>query len=489
MSTTRVAGARLWQALLALSLVYASTISVFYVFQSYPRHRVETGWLVLAALALLTALTRWQAGEQSLRAPLNRRALAVMLAGALLLYAPSLTAGLLSDDYVLLAFSERWEITPAVWDHFRPLSLAVWAALTTIGSGPVALHALSVALHGLNAFLIYWLERDLGEPAATALAAAALWLAFPGSVEAVTWLSGGQDVLMAAFVLAFLIAAVRARLLVAMALLILATLTKETAVCAPVLLVLLRSRRYIAPRTIVAAAAWCVLFAIARLYLKPDVELFDPVSGYFVKQLLAGLFGSLAMPWMREQMFAYPWLMAAIIIATAVILAIAILRVTDRVTWTSIALWAGWALAAVLPVYRYFYVSPDLQGSRHLYLPAAGWALLLASVGFRHIARPRGGRVACRGRLRRRCGPAAAMARRRRIPRRSARSRRCRSARIRMQQSRVSERPRFVCGCLRLSERNARGGGAGRNHASRRAGGLHLRMAAGPLLPSLVFRL
>ena len=385
MSTTRAAGIRLWQALLALSLVYASAISVLHVFQSYPRHRVETGWLVFAVLALLTALTRWQIAEQSLRAPLNRRALAVMLAGALLLYAPSLTVGLLSDDYVLLAFSERWELTPAGWDHFRPLSLAVWAALTTIGAGAGVLHALSVALHGLNAFLIYWLGRDVGEPAATALAAAALWLAFPGSVEAVTWLSGGQDVLMAAFVLAFLIAAVRARLLIAMAFLILATLTKETAVCAPVLLVLLRSRRRIATHTIVAAAAWCVLFGVARLYLKPDAELLDPINGYFVKQLLAGLYGSLAMPWMREQMFAYPWLMAASIIATAAILAIAILRVTDRTTWTTAAVWAAWVLVAALPVYRYFYVSPDLQGSRHLYLPAAGWALLLASVGFRHI--------------------------------------------------------------------------------------------------------
>src|SRR5262249_37927333 len=39
---------------------------------------------------------------------------------------------------------------------------------------------------------------------------------------------------------------------------------------------------------------------------------------------------------------------------------------------------AAWVLIAVLPVFSLFHVSATLEGSRYLYLPAAGFALLLA---------------------------------------------------------------------------------------------------------------
>jgi 4-amino-4-deoxy-L-arabinose transferase-like glycosyltransferase len=39
---------------------------------------------------------------------------------------------------------------------------------------------------------------------------------------------------------------------------------------------------------------------------------------------------------------------------------------------------AGWVVVSVLPVFSFFHVSATLEGSRYLYLPAAGFALLVA---------------------------------------------------------------------------------------------------------------
>jgi hypothetical protein len=52
----------------------------------------------------------------------------------------------------------------------------------------------------------------------------------------------------------------------------------------------------------------------------------------------------------------------------------------DDATFRAAAACAGWVLAAVLPVFSLFYVGPQLEGARYLYLPAAGFTMLLALV-------------------------------------------------------------------------------------------------------------
>src|SRR5205823_3593805 len=39
-----------------------------------------------------------------------------------------------------------------------------------------------------------------------------------------------------------------------------------------------------------------------------------------------------------------------------------------------------WVVVAGAPLATFFFVAPDLQGSRYLYLPAVGWATLLAAM-------------------------------------------------------------------------------------------------------------
>jgi hypothetical protein len=369
--------------LLWLVLLYAAGISWLYVFQAYPRHRVETGWLIVASVFLATAVARFTRTSAGGSAGVGVRAVLIAIGAALLLYLPSIGVGFLSDDYTLLAMAKRGEFVSSGWEHFRPFSLMVWAALNLAGltSAPV-LHGVNIALHGVNAYFTYLIAREAGGSSRAAVAAGCLFLVFPGSVEPVTWISGFQEVLMVTLVLAFLLSALRSRVVMAFVLLGLATFTKETAVCAPVLLALLSVRRRVDMRLLAGAFVWCAVFAVLRLVIKPAGDLAAPVTGYFVKELIVRIFGGLALPWTRDQVFAHPWAMSSLLVSIATLLALLASRMRDRQLWTAALIFAAWSLVAALPVYRYLYISPELQGSRHMYLPSVGWALLLAFLAY-----------------------------------------------------------------------------------------------------------
>ena len=130
-----------------------------------------------------------------------------------------------------------------VWSElFRPSIFVMWRALLAIApETAVALHAANVVLHGVNAFLVSRLAGAIGLSRGVALCAGALFLAYPAAVEAVAWPSGVQDVLMTTCVLIVLVVAIAsrsqlARISWACAALLVALLTKETAIAAPALL-------------------------------------------------------------------------------------------------------------------------------------------------------------------------------------------------------------------------------------------------------------
>ena len=50
----------------------------------------------------------------------------------------------------------------------------------------------------------------------------------------------------------------------------------------------------------------------------------------------------------------------------------------DDATFRAVAACAVWVLAGVLPAFSLFYVGPHLEGARYVYLPAAGFTILLA---------------------------------------------------------------------------------------------------------------
>ena len=69
---------------------------------------------------------------------------------------------------------------------------------------PIALHVLSIVLHGANAALVSMLARRIDLQAAAAVAAGLLFLTFPWNVEAVVWPAAMPDLLATTCALAFL---------------------------------------------------------------------------------------------------------------------------------------------------------------------------------------------------------------------------------------------------------------------------------------------
>jgi hypothetical protein len=121
-------------------------------------------------------------------------------------------------------------------------------------------------------------------------------------------------------------------------------------------------------------------YASVRLLVMPGDSGFAVVpSRYFVKELVSSPFATLAVPFTGAESARAPAIGVAM---TWLVLASLVAAVTfDRGTVAkagTVVRSAAWVLLAVAPVYSMFFVSADLQGSRYLYLPACGWAILLS---------------------------------------------------------------------------------------------------------------
>jgi hypothetical protein len=298
-----------------------------------------------------------------------------------------LSVGLLSDDFVLSALARRLEFGPVHREFFRPLPLMVWSAILRL-IGPVGLHALNVVAHGLVAFLTSRLVDPLVGSRRTAIAAGLLVLTFPAAVEPVTWSSGVFDVTATLLALAAVLFArrygagtdVRTRAaMVACA--FAALMCKEVAIVAPMLIALdawaLRrwSRRLLAD--LVSLAIVFAGIGATRLSLSSELVR-QPLSKYVVQRWLFGTVGGLAVPWHSQVADRWPWIpMASALLTIAVATTFFLTRQSLDTTRTA-AMAAGWLLLACAPTLTFFFVAPDLQGARYLYLPVVGYALLLA---------------------------------------------------------------------------------------------------------------
>ena len=261
--------ATLWSGYLA-----AAILGYYTDIWRFQRHHVESAWLVLVALAgaALALSMRGSAdhpgppGPEG-RHPWDRRrvvGLALLSqAAAFALYGRSLWLGLFSDDFVLLARAREGAYTEAHADFLRPVTLLFWSVAAHASNPAVWLHVFNVTLHGLNGVLVALLAERWGLPPRWALGAALAFLAFPAQVEAVVWPSGMQDVLMTTFGLGFvLLVASPASTLpllragAGLGLLVLALLTKETAVALPLLGALALFRARATARADAPTTAW-----------------------------------------------------------------------------------------------------------------------------------------------------------------------------------------------------------------------------------------
>ena len=263
--------------------------------------------------------------------------------------------------------------------------------LLNIGGGAQILHALNILLHGTNAYLTarfvsgWTVERDWG------VLAGLLMLTMPLGPEAVAWCSGVFDVMATTFIMTAVLlgrrygtspsVATRFSLVAAG---ILALLSKETAAVLPVLLLIDAWIRKKFSRTLLVDVG--VLLALmgtvgaVRLALRFGVTS-PPISVRSIRSALFRSFGSLAFPWHTDVLDAsrlLPLIAGLVIIG----LVVAFLVHAGRVSATRAA--AGctaWIVVSILPVFNVFYIAPDLQSSRYLYLSSVGWAALVATLG------------------------------------------------------------------------------------------------------------
>lgn len=308
---------------------------------------------------------------------------------------------------------------------FRPVRSASYAMDYALsGLDPWGYHLINISLHGLSAVCVYLIARTLFASPLAALCAALLFAVHPIQTESVTYLSGRRDVLSGLFVLIGFYRFVRYRqahrvwdLVLTILLCPLAFFTKESGIILPLLClgydVVSRIRRsgsdgevsgvraiwtaasaavregrrfYLPAGALAGALAFYVLFLVRGTSLRVwhggslDMTLLT-MARIFLRYLTLLLF-----PITLNADYSYN----AFPVTTSWI---------DPEAWVAVAIWGGlgaawyrlllrrpqaafgglWFLIALLPVSQ---IVPhhDLMAEHFLYVPSAGFALLVAGL-------------------------------------------------------------------------------------------------------------
>lgn len=229
---------------------------------------------------------------------------------ALVLYGRALNAGFVADDWPFLALCDAAQspavlFEPLVGRYLRPFVVLIYCGnFQVFGLWPLPYHVSVVLLHALDTWLLCLLATKLSGRRSIGVLTGLLFVAFAGHSEAVTWIGGVADVVLAPFILGALVLIAHgleaerpARWLVPAAMLMpLGLLAKETAVVGPVLgaaLCAFVASRSPSPRRAIARGA-AVLAAPATAvaaYLLVRTTLFgSPVAAYAELGTSTGMF-------------------------------------------------------------------------------------------------------------------------------------------------------------------------------------------------------
>jgi hypothetical protein len=352
---------------LAMAWAVFNCVYVYLVLHGGRSYRIEAAVFVLVMLMLPLVIAGRRHGLHSMDVSPAERVAIVSIAVALWLasFLPLIGFPFLSDDYVFLSLYRTFHDVLHVGRFFRPMFGAVFFTLARAGGGSsIPFHTASLLLHLSSACLVYSLARRLFAASAPALVSFVLFLLNPLQLEATLWPSGLQELLWTAFILA----AVRCyvgtrvlsppRLLVTVALVGCALLSKETAVCFVVLLPAADWLFFRAKRGPVLSAAYAIfgMTLVAYLLLRRrfvSIEssfLFLP-SRYFVKQFLATPYRFFAQPWNASAVHV-----SVLILCLAALAIIGLLFVVIVVRGTSPRLLSGPVVIIVstVPLYSYF---------------------------------------------------------------------------------------------------------------------------------------
>jgi hypothetical protein len=379
-------------AWLAFLWAVGNSLYVYLVLGGARTFRVESAAFVLVGVLLPLILWRPVQGEP--RAVLTRtesQCLMLLAVGLwLLTLAPRVMLPFLSDDYVFLATCKRWSDVLSVGNFFRPMFGVVFLALVKVGNGAVLpFHIVALLIHSTSAWLVYVLARRLFQRTDRAALCFAMFLLNPLQLEAVLWVSGLQELLWTLFVLSAVIVYTGAQLLsprrltAALLLVACALLSKETALSSVLLLPAADWVFFRMKRGSWLPAAYVGFGVIAAAFLMARTRFTSVESGFFI---MPGRYFAQKFVGTPYKFFVQPWNLTAanvptvvLLLATIIALAVlfgGVLRGTGPMVLTGPAV----ILISTLPVYTYFYVSPDLRATRYLYFAAIGWAVLAAQL-------------------------------------------------------------------------------------------------------------
>jgi hypothetical protein len=354
--------------------------------------------------------------------------LCLVLGVTLIAYSPVLFNFFLGDDFVHLSWLAKCIHDPSLllknfyssWldvittKFYRPLislfMLTDYAVWKTNGFG---FHLTNVLFHLANCFFVYRIAVELiGKLKlsagkflpSTAAIAALLFGLYPLHSEPVAWITGRVDTIVTTFYLGAIFTFIRWQvtsslrfLVVSLAMMILALLSKEMAITIPAAVSLLAITRAVAERqpllgivrrvALQTASFWILLviyFIVRRLALGTFVGGYDD-SLFFIANWHSFLSGWLSgikmtlLPTNREVMSAHN----IFSIGWCISIFIALLGVGkgffDRRSRATFLLLSGLIVLSIAPVYKIFAISPDLEGSRLVYLTSSFFCLVLAA--------------------------------------------------------------------------------------------------------------
>jgi hypothetical protein len=227
------------------------------------------------------------------------RAAIVFAAVGLLAFRPVLTAGFAGDDWHFLTIIQRAPDARVAFTPFngftRPiLALLYYANYRLFGLWSFPVHAVALAVHVFNAWLVYLLAlRVVLRPNTwIAFGSGLVFLVFAGHSEAISWIAGLADALVVPFLLGSLVFFDRAleeerparSLSIACAIGAAGLLAKETAIVLPALGLVWGTLRPRVParQRLVRTAAFCAGTLIAPLaFLAFRVHRFGSVTGTY----------------------------------------------------------------------------------------------------------------------------------------------------------------------------------------------------------------
>lgn len=340
--------------------------------------------------------------------------LAILLCGALTLYANTLSHEFVFDDLdTVLPFQESLrgasllELLSGQENLYRPVRYLSFAVDYLIsGEAPWGYHLMNAVFHGLTAFVVFLVLRKLSASSLIALAGALLFLVHPVHTDSVAYVSGRRDILTTLFYLLALLADRRHAesgrwgwALAAFAAFLLAVGAKEMAATFPIMAIMMdryfgtyraaaRLPVYLAYAAVTAYGVWV---AVSGGYTEAAFHGGSLWSNFLtVAVLWVHYLGLLLFPatLLADYSFeAFPishslWEPRALG-ALAVLVCVAVGAWVARRRAPLVTLGIVWFFVTLMPV-SHLFPFQEIAAEHYLYLPSVGFCLI-AGLAFERV--------------------------------------------------------------------------------------------------------